>query len=289
MLPLSGYDIILGMDWLEQFSPMTVHWAQKWMAFKYKGTMVRIQGVQPKTEQCKVITVEQLEGLIKQDAVEQLLEISALTEEYDMVVSEGAIKQPLSQFTHLFQEPSGLPPKWEFDHAIPLMPGVQPFRLRPYRYTPQQKDETERQVQELLRNGVIQQSHSPFASHVLLVKKKDGEWRFCVDYRRLNAYTIKDKFPIPIFDEIMDELAGARVFSKLDHRSGYHQVRIKEGDEFKTAFQTHSGHYEYRVMSFGLTGAPATFQAFMNFVLAPLLRKCVVVKSLSYWPNTSYI
>lgn len=112
---------------------------------------------------------------------------------------------------------------------------------------------------------------------MLLVKKKDGEWRLCVDYRQLNAYTVKNRYPMPIFDEIADELSGAAIFSKLDHRVGYHQIRIKEGDEPKTAFQTHSGHFEYRVMPFGLTGAPATFQEFMNHILAPLLRKCVVV------------
>lgn len=98
-----------------------------------------------------------------------------------------------------------------------------------------------------------------------------------MDYRRLNAHTVKNRYPMPIFDEIIDELGGAAIFSKLDHRSGYHQIRLKEGDEYKTTFQMHHGHFEYRVMPFGLTGAPATFQNFMNKLLAPLLRKCVVV------------
>jgi hypothetical protein len=147
----------------------------------------------------------------------------------------------------------------------------------PYRYTPQQKDEIEKQIQEMLDSGIVQQSSIPFASAVLLVKKKDGEWSLCVDYRRLNSYTVKNRYPMPVFDEIVDELAGASVFSKLDHRSGYHQIRLREGDEPKTVFQTHHGHFEYRVMPFGLTGALATFQDFMNQLLAPFLRKWVVV------------
>lgn len=229
------------------------------MKFEYKGQEVTLQGVQPLTEKCQMISGEQLESLIRLEAVEQVLELSVDQQDNKSEITIEAIQQLVKEFQTIFEEPTGLPPKRAFNHAIPLIPGAQPFRLQPYRYTPQQKDEIERQVQELLKNGVIQQSHSPFASPVLLVKKKDGEWRLCVDYRKLNAYTVKDKFPIPVFDEIVDELAGARVFSKLDHRSGYHQIRIKEGDEFKTAFQTHSGHFEYKVMSFGLTGAPATF------------------------------
>ena len=124
---------------------------------------------------------------------------------------------------------------------------------------------------------MIQASASPFASPVLLVKKKGGEWRLCVDYRRLNALIVKDKFPLPVIDEFMDELAGAKWFTSLDMRSGFHQIRMNSLDQYKTAFQTHHGHYEYKVMPYGLTGAPATFQSVMNHVLAPLLRKCVVV------------
>jgi hypothetical protein len=128
------------------------------------------------------------------------------------------------------------------------MPGVQPVNIKPYRYNPTQKDEIERQVREMLVNGVIQPSRSPFSSSVLLVKKKDGSWRFCVDYRQLNALTVKNKYPLPVVDELLDELHGAQWFTKLDMRSEYHQIRLNPADEHKTAFKTHNGHWEFKVM-----------------------------------------
>ena len=162
-------------------------------------------------------------------------------------------------------------------NKIHLLPHSEPVSIHPYRYTYFQKIEIKCQVNELMSVSLIQLSCSPFSSPVLLVKKKDSSWRFCVDYRTLNSLTVKDYFPMPTIDELLDELGATSWFSKLDLRQGFHQILMAEQDTAKTTFRTYLEHYEYKVIPFGLCNTPSMFQATMNELLKPFLRHFITV------------
>jgi len=172
-------------------------------------------------------------------------------------------------------------------HSI-VITNEKPIKLRPYKISLEQSIALKEEINKLLNHGLIAPSHSPWAFPVLLVKKKNGKWRMCVDYRKLNDITVKDAYALPFIDELLESVHGATVFSAIDLFSGYHQIPMNEKDVEKTAFTTKFGNYNFLVMPFGLTNAPASFQREMNRILMPLIGKCLFVYMddiLVYSPN----
>ncbi|KAL8120175.1 hypothetical protein AgCh_017351 [Apium graveolens] len=277
---LGGVDLILGIAWLETLGEVKVNWQKMTMTFDADGCLRRLQG-NPSLS-TSVVSLKSILNTADADTCFMLWAMSAVEPKHSNIqhlteLQQQSLHMLLEQYDVVFQESVGLPPQRDRSHAITLKPGVTTINVRPYRYAHSEKNEIERLVQEMLGAGIIQPSSSPFSSPVILVKKKDGSWRFCVDYRALNDATIPDKYPIPIINELLDELGGASYFSKIDLKSGYHQIRIQPKDIPKIAFRTHDGHYEFLVLPFGLTNGPATFQSVMNDLFRPYLRKFVLV------------
>lgn len=169
----------------------------------------------------------------------------------------------------MFQDPSHLPPARVEDHVVPLVAGAQPSFQRMYRLPPLELEEVRRNVTELLRKGFIELSTSSFGAPIWFAEKKDGTLRMVVDYRPLNKLTVKNRYPLPRIDDLFDQLHGAKYFTSLDTASGFHQILLREEDWPKTAFRTPFGHNQFKVMPFGLTYAPATFQTVMNRLFNP--------------------
>lgn len=282
LFPLGGSDLVLGVDWLTQHNPFTFDFKQCSLTIHKKSSHVTLQG-QTHISSLQSISGKHLSKLLKSPkgmaqgflCVIQASSIAPVDTLNNK--SQNLVHNLLSQYADVFKEPTELPPIRSHDHKIPLLKGSQPINQRGYRVPFIQKTEIEAQVKEMLKTGTIQPSTSSFASPVILVKKKDGSWRMCVDYRKLNDVTVKNKYPIPLIDELLDELKGARWFTKFDLRVGYHQIRVAEEDIYKTAFRTHHGLFEFKVMPFGLSNSPASFQALMNEVFQHQLRKTVLV------------
>ena len=202
----------------------------------------------------------------------------------EVQVETASLKDEMQGLVREFKDrfpsdiPTGLPPdRGSMYHCIPLKPGEQPSFKKAYRLTPAEKLEVEAKVRDLLEKGWIEPAHSPYGAPILFVGKKDGGLRMCVDYRAFNDKTIKNKYPLPRIDDLLDELHGAQFFSSLDLQQAYHQLRLKPEDIEKYAFNTHLGQFQYKVLSFGLTNAPATFQSVMNTLLREHLGKYCLV------------
>ncbi|XP_061347662.1 uncharacterized protein LOC133293140 [Gastrolobium bilobum] len=252
ILDLHGLNIVLGMTWLSSLGRVTHDYLEQSMEFVWQNQMVKLQGVVDyshssvlkSTPLASCCTLMSLTG--SDTGIQVLPELQALQSTLDLTVW-----QVLVHYLSVFQTPHTLPPFRGMDPSIHLVEGAKPVNVRPYRFPHHQKSELEKQITELLSTGMIQPSRSSFSSPVLLVQKQDGSWRMCIDYRALNAITIPDRFPIPTIDELLDELLGVTIFSKLDLRAGYHQIRMLPQDIHKTAFRTHEGHYDFLVMPFG--------------------------------------
>jgi hypothetical protein len=269
---MSGFDVILGMDWLSMYHAC-VDCFHKEVVFRPSGEEeFKFYGDRT-INTPRLISALHATRLIAKGCLGFL---ACVTEDK----AEAKIEEipVVQEFIDVFpDELPGMPPDREIEFTIDLLPGTAPISKDPYRMAPRELVELKGQLQELLDKGFIRPSVSPWGAPVLFVKKKDESMRLCIDYRELNKVTIKNKYPLPRIDDLFDQLQGSQVFSKIDLRSGYHQLKIREEDVQKSAFRTRYGYYEFLVMSFGLTNAPAAFMDMMNRVFRELVDQCVVV------------
>jgi hypothetical protein len=251
VLDLERMDILLGMDWMTRHRvSLDIFFRAVEIDSPYQGTTVLYLSPRKCINSCAYA----VEGIKLEDI--------PIVREYPDIFPDDLPR---------------MPPDRDIEFIIKLQPGTAPISKRPYRMPPNELAELKIQLKDLLDKGFIHPSASPWGCPALFVKKKDNSLRLCVDYRPLNTVTIKNKYPLPRIDILFDQLAGAKVFSKIDLRSGYHQIKIRPNDIPKTAFSTRYGLYEYLVMSFGLTNTPAYFMYLMNSVFMPELDKFVVV------------
>nr|KYP73768.1 Transposon Ty3-I Gag-Pol polyprotein [Cajanus cajan] len=242
----------------------------------------------PQVEDELLISAGQAESLLR-DGAECYFLLATMSVETKRVIAEIDV---VRDFAEVFlDEVPELPPTRRMEFSIDLVPGAGPVSVAPYRMAPAELVELKGQLEDLLEKQLVRPSVSLWGAPVLLAKKKDEGSRLCVDYRQLNKLTIKNQYPLPRIDDLMDQLRGASVFSKIDLRSGYHQIKVKEGDIPKTAFRTRYAHYEYVVMPFGMTNAPAVFMDYMNkifqrrwrlFLLLYLATLCSIARCILY-------
>ena len=272
-LSFREFDVILGMDWLSRHRAI--------VDCKMKRVTLRtldedeVTFIGERSDHLSNVISAAIARTMVRKGCEAYLAYVIDTVKARPSVSDISI---VSDFPDVFpEELPELPPHREIEFAIDVVLGATPASITPYRMASLKLKELKLQLQELLEKGFIRLSVSPWGAPVLFVKKKDGTLRLCIDYRQLNKLTVKNKYPLPRIDDLFDQLKGASIFSKIDLRSGYHQLRIKDADVHKTAFRTRYGHYEFLVMPFGLKNAPAAFMDLMNRFFRPYVDQFVVV------------
>ncbi|MFS8007030.1 putative nucleotidyltransferase, Ribonuclease H [Helianthus anomalus] len=270
---LGSFDIVIGMDWLSQ------HQAE--ILCKEKIVRIPHSGREPlEVQGDKSGAVVGIISFLKAQKCLRKGHTAILALVTDASAKEKKLEDipVVRNFPQVFPEDlPGLPPHRQVEFHIELAPGAAPIARAPYHLAPTELEELSKQLQELLDKVFIRPSSSPWGAPVLFVKKKDGTFKMCIDYRELNKVIVKNRYPLPRIDDLFNQLEGSSYYSKIDLRSGYHQLRVRDEDVSKTAFRTRYGHYEFLVMPFGLTNAPAVFMDLMNRVCKPYLDKFVIV------------
>ncbi|GJU19602.1 reverse transcriptase domain-containing protein [Tanacetum coccineum] len=277
---MGTYDVIIGMDWLTKYQAV-IDCAKKIVRIPFGSEILIFHGDGSRNKRgtrLNIISCTKAQKYVLQGCHVFLAHIT-VKETGDKSKKKQLQDVPIvKNFPEVFPEDlPGLPPTRQVEFHIDLVPGAAPVARAPYRLAPSEMKELADQLQELSDKGFIRPSSSPWGAPVLFVKKKDGSLRMCIDYRELNKLTVKNRYPLPRIDDLFDQLQGSSVYSKIDLRSGYHQLRVREEDISKTAFRTRYGHYEFQVMPFGLTNALAVFMDLMNRVCKPYLDKFVIV------------
>src|SRR3954470_15294793 len=280
LLPLEGHDIIFGKPWLNEHNPH-IDWRKNELTIEIQGQKITMKGTTstPMTaSRVEQVSAIQFKRLIKKCERAFIVTIRSVEHAKEILHDDQKLQKLIQEFQDVFPDDlTKLPPHRNVDHRIELVPGAEPPHKRIYQLSQVELEVLKNTIRELLEKGYIRPSKSPYGAPILFVQKKDGTLRLCIDYRALNKLTIKNRYPLPRIDEMLDRVTGAKVFSKFDLASGYYQIRIADEDIPKTAFNTRYGHYEFLVMPFGLTNAPATFQTLMNDIFRDKLDQYVLV------------
>jgi hypothetical protein len=264
-IDMGGCDIVLDVEWLCTLVPILMDFKELTMQFQQEGQHYQFQGIT--IVSLEIINSHRMEKILKKGhsgIISQLHSIKLVETPF----VHPDLQSIISKHQAIFFTPQGLPPShYVHDHSIPLVSGNVPPNVLPYHHTFAKKNQIEKIVQEFLEAGVIRYSTNPYSSPIVMVVKKEGTWSMCPKFYSLNKLTIKEKFPIHVIDDLLDELSGAQYFTKLDIRSGYHQIHMKEEYIPKVSFRTH----EFLVMPFFRCNSPSTLQNLMNHVLCPFL------------------